>query len=82
MLILNQDRNATTENMEIIINPISDSTNHKTLYRIENEKCLLGVYLTEERAKEIIQEITNVYNNQSNKYHFTNVNIIYKMPEN
>ena len=41
----------------------------------------LGKYETEERAKEVLQEIIKVYKHQTNKYHFTEVNNVYEIPE-
>ena len=41
----------------------------------------LGEYATEERAKQVLQEMLKVYKQQTDKYHFTEVNNIYEMPE-
>lgn len=52
---------------------ISAQTNGNTI--------VLGKYKDEERAKEVLQEIVELYRNQVNKYHYTNVNNIYEMPK-
>lgn len=47
----------------------------------EKRTCGIGIYATEERAKEVLQEIVELYRNQVNKYHYTNVNNVYEMPK-
>lgn len=51
-------------------------------YPIAINGCLdLGYYKTEERAKEVLNEIIELYKKQTNKYHYTSVNNVYEMPK-
>lgn len=48
---------------------------------VTNSDVDLGYYHTEERAKEVLQEIVERYRHQTNKYHFIEVDNVYEMPE-
>lgn len=62
MLIVSQNKMKTTEKMEIWIEELWENTefNKKSFY-IKNPIGTLGRYHTEERAKEVLQEIINAY---------------------
>lgn len=75
MLILSQDKTKITENLELRIDNILKETgkfpNINTQiveYCIVNKKynTVLGEYNTEERAKEVLQEILERYTNWNN----------------
>ncbi len=62
MLILSQNKKLATERLELSIesiNRIMVESNSGSLY-------LLGEYATEERAKEVLQEIITKYKNWEN----------------
>lgn len=61
MLIINQNRNKTTKDLELNIYKKLDENFKVIGYQIENDNMILGIYKTEERAKEVLQEITNQY---------------------
>ncbi len=62
MLIVSQNKMKTTEKMEIWIEELWENTefNKKSFY-IKNPIGTLGRYHTEERAKEVLQEIVKKY---------------------
>ena len=73
MLILSQDKTETTENLELKIDEIlkengqfPDINTQIVGYCIVNKKynTVLGEYATEERAKEVLQEIIEEYKSQ------------------
>lgn len=55
MLIVSQDRESTSENLNLYI--IEEDGN----FIIESAYCCLGKYKTKERAKEILVELANWY---------------------
>lgn len=64
MIIVSQDKKRTTESMELFIDMIIGD-NEPVVYGIyadkSNSYLILGIYKTEERAKEILQEIVGLY---------------------
>ena len=42
---------------------------------------VIAKYETEERAKEVLQEIIEVYKRQINQYHFSDILNVYEMPK-
>ncbi len=64
MIIVSQDKKRTTESMELFIDMIIGD-NEPVVYGIyadkSNSYLNLGIYKTEERAKEILQEIVGLY---------------------
>lgn len=66
MLIISQDRKRMSENLEISIMPVYeddlDNISEEIVgWKIINNYAELGVYETEERAKEVIKDIINFY---------------------
>ena len=63
MIIVSQDKLKISENMEIGVYPEYSIKNPDKIdcYKIENDSIILGEYKTEERAKEVLQEIINKY---------------------
>lgn len=59
MIIVSQDRKKISENLEIEIRLLKSRT-----YEIRNVYMKLGEYKTEERAKEVLQEIVEVFKNE------------------
>ena len=90
MLILSQDKTKTTENIELDIkwNLISNEVESYTIFSIKDCRNF-GIYDTEERAKEVLQEIIKVYKTQTqvmyNAENYTtkylNMKLVYEMPE-
>ena len=94
MLILSQDKTETTENLELKIDEIlkengqfPDINTQIVGYCIVNKKynTVLGVYDTEERAKEVLQEIIKAY--KENRFiELDSIKaenkVVYEMPEN
>lgn len=83
MLILSQKKTITTESMAL---SIENSDNKKQIMVQENcgKLYCLGIYDTEERAKEVLQEIIKTYKNENcdtgeAMYH---EQLVYEMPEN
>ena len=66
MIIVSQDKLRTSENMELGIYPEYNDKENIIGYRIENDYTELGTYKTEERAKEVLQEIIERYTNWEN----------------
>ena len=60
MLILSQDKKLITEDLNLVITEETFKDVGKG-YVISNEKYRLAFYATEERAKEVLQEIINEY---------------------
>ena len=94
MLILSQDKTETTENLELKIDEIlkengqfPDINTQIVGYCIVNKKynTVLGVYDTEERAKEVLQEIIKAYIDCNEQYVPSGLgyikNKVYEMPE-
>lgn len=88
MIIVSQDKNNVINYDNVkslwIDDNVLDKTN--TTFYINADEDFLGEYETEERAKEVLQEIiskykTTLYNSKTNE---TVVNIpkVYEMPEN
>lgn len=67
MIIVSQDKRLITESLAISIEDIEDREEKKIMTQ---EYCgklyLLGVYATEKRAKEVLQEIIERYTNWNN----------------
>ena len=91
MIILSQDKRQTTESLtlrieqEIIKNIDNESTELKIgCSRIfDKDNRFLGAYETEERAKEVLQEIVNKYRqwNVDNNKAITIIPKVYEMPK-
>ena len=61
MIIVSQDRKFISENLEIGVIPIYENGKDVIVgYKVENDYLELGIYKSEERAKEVLQEIQNV----------------------
>lgn len=67
MIIVSQDRKEITNNMNIDITENYDE-NFTQRWKIENDYYNLGYYKTEERAKEVLQEIKNTYVRECKTY--------------
>lgn len=92
MIIVSQDKDLIVnfDNVEAIIlgNPIKDEHGFCKIIALvtSNNNCTLGKYTTEERAKEVLQEIVIVY--EYGKRHLADSNdtspfdevFVYKMP--
>ncbi len=80
MIIVSQDGLRISENMEIGIYPeYSIEKPYKiNYYKIENDYMILGEYKTEERAKEVLQEIIERYD--SIKRYDIHTTFVYEMP--
>lgn len=61
MIIVSQDKKKITDNMNLYIDNVYPYSLDEPRYSIENDNCRLGQYLTEERAKEVLQEIIDTY---------------------
>ncbi len=61
MIIVSQDKKKITDNMNLYIDKVYPYSLDEPRYSIENDNCRLGQYLTEERAKEVLQEILKYY---------------------
>ena len=61
MIIVSQDKKKITDNMNLYIDKVYPYSLDEPRYSIENDNCRLGQYLTEERAKEVLQEIIKSY---------------------
>ena len=87
MIIVSQDKTEIVnfENIEVlgIGNPLENNNGKFAIIAnaITDNQYILGVYETEERAKEVLQKIIELCKNQVNKYHYTNVLNVYEMPE-
>lgn len=83
MIIVSQDKLKTNENLELEIFRNSETGK----FHIENRDCTtLGIYKTEERAKEVLQEIIKSYRNYRTAEcdGYTNVlqeTAVFEMPE-
>ena len=80
MLILNQKKNIVINFLNVSSVYVQDK-NVQVLITFMEDSLILGKYSTEERAKEVLNEIIELYKNQINKYHFTYVNNVYEMPK-
>ena len=82
MIIVSQDRDILVDfdNVESIW-IYSDEKSRFSVEATADTNSTLGYYKTEERAKEVLNEIIELYKNQINKYHFTYVNNVYEMPK-
>lgn len=86
MIIISQDKTIIINfnNAEAIeIGNVEENQGKGIIYvRLKSDYFYeIGEYRTEERAKEVLQEIIEVYRHQTNKYHFSEVSNIYEMPE-
>lgn len=96
MIIVSQDKDLIVnfDNVEAIIlgNPIKDEHGFCKIIALvtSNNNCTLGKYATEERAKEVLQEIIKVYKFYNGKtYYVEDVhnllgdyeNGVYEMPK-
>lgn len=83
MIIVSQDRLKINENLELEVFRNSETGK----FHIENRDCTtLGIYSTEERAKEVLQEITDLYKKceyEKGQYYYKAYGIpkVYEMPE-
>lgn len=68
MIIVSQDKKRTVENLNLGIRNTGEYNSNYTIYNTEIGEDL-GEYATEERAKEILQEI------------IFNITKVYEMPE-
>ena len=68
MIIVSQDKLRTSENMELMMYPVYEDIDNLKIecYKIQNDLTWLGYYKTEERAKEVLQEIIERYTNWEN----------------
>lgn len=80
MLILNQKKNIVINFLNVSSVYVQDK-NVQVLITFMEDSLILGKYNTEERAKEVLNEIIELYKNQINKYHFKYVNNVYEMPK-
>lgn len=82
MIIVSQDRDILVnfDNVESIW-IYSDEKSRFSIEATADTNSTLGYYKTEERAKEVLNEIIELYKNQINKYHFTSVNNVYEIPK-
>ena len=89
MLIVSQDKNIMINfdnvaniNIEKSYNLNEENFTYDILvYIVSCGLARIAKYATEERAKEVLKEIIELYKNQINKYHFTYVNNVYEMPK-
>lgn len=85
MLILNQKKTMTTESMALSIENIENSDNKKQIMVQENcgKLYCLGIYDTEERAKEVLQEIIEKYKEENYAMieSMAKAQLVYEMPE-
>lgn len=58
MIIVSRNKKCLTENINLYIKEHNTKSNKK-VYTIENDELILAAYETEERAKEILDDITN-----------------------
>ena len=81
MIIVSQDKRLITESLAISIEDIEGKEEKKIMIQ---ELCgklyLLGVYATEERAKEIVKEIIDTYK-FNRKGAVGQVQAVYEMPK-
>lgn len=67
MLIVSQDKRLSTKSLELSIEDIENQTAKKIMVEGSCGKLyFLGKYATEERAKEVLQEIITRYKNWEN----------------
>ena len=87
MIIVSQDKRLITESLAISIEDIGDKEEKKIMTQ---EYCgklyLLGVYATEERAKEVMKDIIDKYEDiqilkYSRESFATRDNFVYRMPK-
>ena len=90
MIIVSQDKKRTTESMELFIN-MTIGDNEPAVYGIyadkSNSYLNLGIYQTEERAKEVLQKIIKQYERATSKLgkeylSLDKYDFVYEMPEN
>lgn len=82
MVIVSQNKKRVTERIELSIEDSIIDDKKKIILEATNGKLyVLGYYKTEERAKEVLQEIIELYRHQVNKYHYTSINNVYEMPK-
>lgn len=86
MVIVSQDKKRTTESMELFIDMIIGD-NEPIVYGIyadkSNSYLNLGIYKTEKRAQEVLQEIVSKYRqyNLDNNKAVTILPKVYEMPK-
>lgn len=88
MIIVSQDKRKTTENLDLEIfgYTIKCDGNSRTIAGfqiLDGNSKVLGEYKTEERAKEVLQEIVNKYRqfNVDNNQAITLIPKVYEMPK-
>lgn len=80
MIILNQKKDIVI-NFSNVVSIYVQEKNVQVLMTFIEDSLILGKYATEERAKEVLDEIIELYKKQTNKYHYTSVNNVYEMPK-
>lgn len=84
MLILSQDKELITEDLNLVITEETFRDIGKG-YIISNEKYKLAFYATEERAKEVLREIIEMYIDCNEQFDSSGLgyirNKVYEMPE-
>ena len=80
MIILNQKKDIII-NFSNVVSIYVQEKNVQVLMTFIEDALILGKYKTEERAKEVLDEIIELYKKQTNKYHYTSVNNVYEMPK-
>lgn len=85
MIILSQDKKEIInfDNVNLIrVQDDGSIVTYDNTYNIQTGVSdSLGKYKTEERAKEILRDIVEMYRKQANKYHLFDINNVYEMPE-
>ena len=81
MIIVSQNKNCITDDLNICTD--KHELESETVYTVENESFILGEYKTEERAKDVLQEITEEYLNCNIEYCGMGYvkNKVYEMPK-
>lgn len=80
MLILNQKKDIAI-NFSNVVSVYRQGKNVQVLMTFIEDALILGKYDAEERAKEVLDEIIELYKKQTNKYHYTSVSNVYEMPK-
>lgn len=82
MIIVSQDKKRTVENLNLGIREAGEYNQNYVIYNTEIGEDL-GEYSTEERAKEVLQEITKTYFDENCEFEngIYHLQKIYEMPE-
>lgn len=84
MLIVSQNGKCMTEDLNIHIKSYNQKID-EVIYAIENDEFILGYYKTEERAKEVFEEIIQYFYNTEIlkcKSDFFNIDDLNRLQEN